>query len=167
MFIPSALDADIVLTNLNPSHGVENRAGLTTNDLFGKRRTRMAKVEWSAGIDHVSGALSKPGKNPQHSCNKMLLGTHRTAATTNPNCNRLFLRKKVERSTLVTTNEVRQRSRFGAVSAAVAARSKDLSKMSADQMAFAAQKDQPNGKKTMLSFLWKLELEAYDAEHNG
>ena len=127
----------------------------------------MAKVEWSAGIDHVSGALSKPGKNPQHSCNKMLLGTHRTAATTNPNCNRLFLRKKVERSTLVTTNEVRQRSRFGAVSAAVAARSKDLSKMSADQMAFAAQKDQPNGKKTMLSFLWKLELEAYDAEHNG
>ena len=38
----------------------------------------MAKVEWSAGIDHVSGALSKPGKNGQHSCNKMLLGTHRT-----------------------------------------------------------------------------------------
>jgi hypothetical protein len=127
----------------------------------------MAKVEWSAGIDHVSGALSKPGKNPQHSCNKMLLGTHRTAATTNPNCNRLFLRKKVERSTPVTAKEVKQRSRFGAVASAVAARAVDLSKMSADQMAFAAQKDQPDGKKTMLSFLWKLELEAYDQEHNG
>ena len=38
----------------------------------------MAKVEWSAGIDSVSGALSKPGTNPQHSCAKMLLGTHRT-----------------------------------------------------------------------------------------
>ena len=25
----------------------------------------MAKVEWSAGIDSVSGALSKPGKNGQ------------------------------------------------------------------------------------------------------
>ena len=33
----------------------------------------MAKVEWSAGIDSVSGALSKPGKNGQHSCAKMLL----------------------------------------------------------------------------------------------
>ena len=130
-------------------------------------RTRMAKVEWSAGIDHVSGALSKPGKNPQHSCNKMLLGTHRTAATTNPNCNRLFLRKKVERSTPVTTNEVRQRNRFSAVAAAVAARSKDLMKISADQAAFAAQKDQPGGVKTMKAYLWKLEKEAYDAEHNG
>ena len=127
----------------------------------------MAKVEWSAGIDHVSGALSKPGKNPQHSCNKMLLGTHRTAATTNPNCNRLFLRKKVKRSTPVTTNETRIRNRFSAVAAAVAARAKDLMKNSADQAAFAAQKDQPDGKKTMLSFLWKLELEAYDQEHQG
>ncbi len=36
----------------------------------------MAKVQWSTGIDHVSGALSKPGKNPQHSCTQMLLGTH-------------------------------------------------------------------------------------------
>ena len=33
----------------------------------------MAKVEWSAGIDHVSGALSKPSKSGQHSCTKMLL----------------------------------------------------------------------------------------------
>ncbi len=44
----------------------------------------MAKVQWTTGIDHVSGALSKPGKNPQHSCTQMLLGTHRTAETTNP-----------------------------------------------------------------------------------
>ena len=32
----------------------------------------MAKVTWSAGIDNVSGALAKPGSNPQHSCEKML-----------------------------------------------------------------------------------------------
>ena len=51
----------------------------------------MAHVEWSAGIDSVSGALSKPGKNGQHSCAKMLLGTHRVAATENPNCNRVYL----------------------------------------------------------------------------
>ena len=54
----------------------------------------MAHVEWSAGIDSVSGALAKPGSNPQHSCEKMLLGTHRVAPTENPNCNRLYLRKK-------------------------------------------------------------------------
>ena len=50
----------------------------------------MAKVEWSAGIDSVSGALSKPGKNGQHSCEKMLLGTHRVAATESNDCNRVY-----------------------------------------------------------------------------
>ena len=127
----------------------------------------MAKVEWSAGIDHVSGALSKPGKNGRHSCSKMLLGTHRVAATTNPNCNRLYLRKKVERSTPVTADEVARRNRFGAISTAVNARLKDLSKISADQQAFLAQKNEPNGKKTMLSYLWSLEKVAYDQAHNG
>ena len=125
----------------------------------------MAKVEWSAGIDSVSGALAKPGKNPQHSCSKMLLGTHRTAATENPNCNRLYMRKKVQRSTPVTTDELRVRNRFSAIASAVAVRAKDLSKMSADQAAFAAQKDASDGKRTMKAYLWKLEKEAYDAEH--
>ena len=57
--------------------------------------------------------------------------------------------------------------RFASIAAAVSARSKDLMKISADQAAFAAQKDAPNGKKTMRAFLWKLEKEAYDAEHQG
>ena len=127
----------------------------------------MAKVEWSAGIDHVSGALSKPGKNGRHSCSKMLLGTHRIAATTNPNCNRLYLRKKVERSTPVTADEVARRNRFGAISASVNARLKDLSKISADQTAFLAQKNEPGGKPTMLSYIWSLEMAAYDQAHNG
>ena len=127
----------------------------------------MAKVEWSAGIDHVSGALSKPGKNGRHSCSKMLLGTHRIAATTNPNCNRLYLRKKVERSTPVTADEVARRNRFGAISASVNARLKDLSKISADQQAFLTQKNEPGGKPTMLSYIWSLEMAAYDQAHNG
>ena len=103
----------------------------------------MAKVNWSAGIDSVSGALSKPSKNGQHSCNKMLLGTHRVAATTNPDCNRLYLRKKVERSTSPTAGEYAARDRFTVDSRAVAARAKDLMKISSDQAAFLAQKDQP------------------------
>ena len=55
----------------------------------------MASVTYSAGIDHVSGALSKPGKSGQHSCEKMLLATHRTAATTSNKCNRIYLRTPV------------------------------------------------------------------------
>ena len=125
----------------------------------------MAKVEWSAGIDSVSGALAKPGKNPQHSCAKMLLGTHRTAATTNPNCNRLFLRKKVQRSTPLGQDEVAARIRFTAVTQAVALRRKDLSKITADQEAFIAQKNTADGCKTMKKYLWQVEGEIYDQNH--
>ena len=127
----------------------------------------MAKVEWSAGIDSVSGALSKPGKNTQHSCNKMLLGTHRVAATTNPNCNRLYLRKKVERSTSPSADEMAARERFAAVAAAVATRAKDVSKITADQEAFKAQKDTPGGRKTLKAWYWMVELAAYDQAHQG
>lgn len=126
----------------------------------------MAKVEWSAGIDSVSGALSKPGSNPQHSCNKMLLGTHRVAATENPNCNRLFLRKKVKRSTPLTSNELDARARFSAVAAAVKARKSDLSQITNDQIAFAAQKDTAGGKKTMKAYLWKVCGDEYDQSHS-
>jgi hypothetical protein len=125
----------------------------------------MAKVEWSAGIDSVSGALSKPGKNGQHSCAKMLLGTHRVAETTSSDCNRVYLRKKVKRSTPVTTKEMRIRVRFAAVAAAVAARKDSLEYASSDQAAFLAQKDSANGKKTMKSYLWKVCGDQYDAEH--
>ena len=125
----------------------------------------MAKVEWSAGINHVSGALSKPGANPQHSCEKMLLATHRTAATESSDCNRIYLRRKVQRATAVTSDERWARTRFTAVQAAVMSRRKDLSKIAADQEAFKAQKDTAGGKKTMYAFLWKLEGEAYDQAH--
>ena len=125
----------------------------------------MAKVEWSAGIDSVSGALSKPGKNGQHSCAKMLLGTHRVAATENPNCNRIYMRKKVERSTAPSTRELYARVRFASIAAAVSDRSKDLSKITNDQQAFIAQKDLAGGKKTLKAWYWMVEGQAYDAEH--
>ena len=127
----------------------------------------MAKVEWSAGIDHVSGALSKPGKNGQHSCAKMLLGTHRKAATTSSDCNRLYLRKKVERSTSPGANELRARARFGAVATAVKARSKNLSLMTSDQQAFLAQKDLADGKKTLKAYYWFVCGTEYDQEHGN
>ena len=125
----------------------------------------MAKVNWSAGIDSVSGALSKPGNNPQHSCEKMLLGTHRTAATTNPDCNRLYIRRKVKRSTAPGQDEMMARLRFSAVGKAVALRAKNLSTISSDQAAFLAQKDSAEGKKTFKAYLWMVCGDAYDAEH--
>ena len=95
----------------------------------------------------------------------MLLGTHRTAATTSKDCNRLYMRKKVQRSTLPTSNELDARERFTAVAQAVTARRKDLTKITTDQIAFKAQKDTPGGCRTMTKYLWKVEGDAYDAEH--
>jgi len=125
----------------------------------------MAKVVWSAGIDHVSGALSKPGKKGQHSCAKMLLATHRTAATESKDCNRIYLREKVTRSTPISDDERLLRLRFKTVSQAVALRAKNLSTITADQAAFVAQKDTPGGKKTFKAYLWAVCGDAYDAEH--
>ena len=127
----------------------------------------MAKVTYSAGIDSVSGALSKPSKSGQHSCSKMLLATHRVAATQSNACNRLYLRNKVERSTPLTSNELDARARFSAVAAAVKARKSDLNKITTDQINFAAQKDQAGGKKTMKAYLWKVCGDEYDAQHQG
>ena len=127
----------------------------------------MAKVEWSTGIDSVSGALSKPSKSGQHSCTKMLLGTHRVAATESSDCNRVYMRKKTKRSTAVTQNELQVRSRFTSVSAAVRARAKNLSTLTADQEAFEAQKNLADGKTTFKAYLWKVCGDAYDQAHNG
>ena len=127
----------------------------------------MAKVTYSAGIDSVSGALSKPSKSGQHSCSKMLLATHRVAATQSNSCNRLYLRTKVDRSTPLTSKELDVRARFTAVAAAVKARKEDLSQITQDQINFASQKDQAGGKKTMKAYLWKICGEKYDAEHAG
>ena len=125
----------------------------------------MAKVEWSAGIDSVSGALSKPGKNGQHSCSKMLLGTHRVAPTESQDCNRIYLRKKTVRATALSTKEIAARTRFATVKAAVADRAINLTTIGADQQAFEAQKNTAGGKKTFNAYLWKVCGQAYDQEH--
>ena len=127
----------------------------------------MAKVVWSAGIDSVSGALAKPTKSGHHNCEKMLLGTHRVAATTSDTCNRVYIRRKVERSTEPSAKELRIRSRFTEVGAAVRQRAKDLMQINADQAAFLAQRDTAGGKKTMKAYLWKVCGDAYDEQHGA
>ena len=127
----------------------------------------MGKVTYSPGIQFVQGSLAKPKKVDGHNHGEYLIGTHRTAATTNPNCTRIYIRKGnvYERSTPVTSNERWARQRFQTVAAAVVARMSDLMQINTDQAAFMAQKDAANGKPTMKSYLWSLEIATYDQAH--
>ncbi len=118
----------------------------------------MAKVTYSPGIDHMSGALAKPSKSGQHSCTKMLLATHRVAPTTSKSCNRIYLREVVKRTTEPSEDEQLIRNKFAAVSKAVALRMKDLTKLPQDQAAFKAQSTYT----TFRQYLWALESEAYE-----
>ena len=128
----------------------------------------MAKFTAAPLFETVSGALNKINKKSPHAADqKMVLTTHRKAATTSPDCQRVYLRglSSVTRNTPVTANETWARGRFVAVAAAVKARKEDLSKITSDNEAFLAQKDQPYGKKTMRSYLWKICGDAWDEQH--
>ena len=128
----------------------------------------MAKAEYADAIKTVSGALTKINKKSPHASDqKMVLATHRVAETTSNSCSRIYLRglSSVTRSTPVKPEELVARTRFAAVARAVANRKNDISKITADQQAYAAQKNQPGGYKTMRSYLWSLELAAYDQAH--
>ena len=130
----------------------------------------MAKAKvGAAGIEYIQGAMKRPKKVDGHNHGNYLVMTHRTAATTNPNCQRIYTfdADRYTRTTPVTQDERARRLRFATVAAAVATRAKDLNKVTQDQAAFIAQKDQPGGKKTMKSYLWSLELAAYDENHQG
>ena len=120
-----------------------------------------------AGIETISGAMKRPKKLQGHNHGNYLVATHRTAESTNPNCQRVysFDADRYNRTTALTAKEQAQREKFGSIAAAVTARRKDLSKIAADTEAFLAQRE--TGKKTMRSYLWSLEKQAYEASHNG
>jgi hypothetical protein len=128
----------------------------------------MGKVKYATGIDYVKGSLAKPKVRDNHSCGSYLIGTHREAATQNSDCTRLYVRDAdtYKRTTPLSADETAARNRFIEVQAAVRTRARDLSKVSADQAAFLAQKDTAGGKKTMRAFLWKLEGDLYDQSHS-
>ena len=107
----------------------------------------------------VSGALNKINKKSPHAADqKMVLATHRKAATQSKDCSHVYLRSlsSITRTTPLKQKEVAIRQRFQAVRAMVAARKEDLSKVTQDQIDFLAQKDLANGKKTMNAYLWKV-----------
>ena len=129
----------------------------------------MAKAKvGAAGIEYIQGALKRPKKQDGHNHGNYLVATHRTAATTNPNCQRLYTfdADRYKRTTPVTTREVNARNKFRAVAAMVLERKEDLTKVTTDQAAFLAQKDSANGKKTMKAYLWYICGQEYD-QQNG
>lgn len=129
----------------------------------------MAQVKWAEGIEFVSGLLTKRPKagTPHSEHSNALLATHRVAATTNPVCTRLYMVGPYSRSTQPSAKELDARARFTAVRAAVKTRKADLMAITQDQINFKAQKDSPDGKRTMKAYLWKVCGDEYDAQHNG
>ena len=130
----------------------------------------MAVVEYADAIKTVSGALTKINKKSPHAKDqKMVLATHRKAASSNPNCTRLYLRglQSITRSTDPSAKELLIRARFNAVSKAVALRRKDLMQINQDNTAFLAQRDTAGGCKTLTKYLWKVCGDEYDAEHGA
>lgn len=125
----------------------------------------MAKVAWQAGIDYVSGALCKCGKKAPHKHGRMLLATHRRAATTSDSCNRIYLRDESNFTKSNSTNSVWARERFEGIAALVDYRRKDLSRLTQDQINFLAQRNNPGGKKTMKSYYWYICGLEWDSEH--
>ena len=76
----------------------------------------MAKASYAPMFQTVSGALNKINKKSPHAADqKMVLTTHRTAPTTNPDCSRVYLRglSAVTRTTPPTTDEMWVRNQIG------------------------------------------------------
>ena len=129
----------------------------------------MGKVKYATGIDYVQGSLAKPKVKEGHTCGTYLIGTHRTAATTNPNCTSLYVREAdtYKRTSQPSSKELAARARFTAVSAAIKTRKADLMKVTEDEAAFMAQKNLPGGKKTLKAYYWMVCGNEYDQEHGN
>ena len=129
----------------------------------------MGKVKYATGIDYVQGSLAKPKVKEGHTCGTYLIGTHRTAATTNPNCTSLYVREAdtYKRTSQPSSKELAARARFTAVSAAIKARKADLMHVTEDEAAFMAQKNLPGGKKTLKAWYWMVCGNEYDQEHGN
>ena len=126
----------------------------------------MAVVTYSPGIDYVQGSLVKAKKKDGHRCGEYLIGTHRTAPTTNPNCTRIYIRKGDtydQSNRVLSQKETSTRAMFAAVSAMVATRRKSLEHIASDKAAFDAQKDLAEGKKTMKAYLWAVCKAQYES----
>ena len=84
-----------------------------------------------AGIETISGALKRPKKQDGHNHGNYLVATHRTSATTNPNCQRLYAfdPDRYKRTSPLSQREFENRAKFMVVSGMIKARKADLMKI--------------------------------------
>ena len=115
-------------------------------------RTLRGKVVFEDPVHHISGKISKKYRTCYN--HKRINGLNFTSV-------------HGERSTPASTNELAQRAKFKVVRLAARSRAMDLMHLTDDQIAFAAQRNEPNGKKTMLAWYWKVCGDEYDETHNG
>ena len=128
----------------------------------------MAKATVGAGgIEYIQGALKKPKKQDGHNHGNYVIMTHRTAATTNPDCQRIYVKDpdSYKRNSPLSQREIQIRNRFTAVSQIIKARKADLSKLTTDQANFRLQKNDPDGAKTMKAYYWKICGAEWDQQH--
>ena len=129
----------------------------------------MAKATGGAGgIEHSQGALKKTKKQDGHNPGNYVIMTHRTAATTNPDCQRIYVKDpdSYKRNSPLSQREIQIRNRFTAVSQMIKARKADLSKLTTDQQNFRLQKNDPDGAKTMKAYYWKICGAEWDQQHS-
>ena len=121
-----------------------------------------------AGIETISGALKRPKKQDGHNHGNYLVATHRTSATTNPNCQRLYAfdPDRYKRTSPLSQREHENRAKFMVVAGMIKARKADLMQITTDQQNFLAQKNDPDGAKTMTQYYWRICGAEYDEQHS-
>ena len=130
----------------------------------------MAKAKvGAAGIEYIQGALKRPKKQNGHNHGNYLVMTHRSAETTNPNCQRIysFDGDRYDRKTPLSENEMVAHTLFRQRAAWVKQRSKSLQHLASDQQAYLAQRDLPNGLKSLKAYYWSLAKAEITAESIG
>lgn len=123
----------------------------------------MASIFLAPGIESASGAFTKINKHSQHVNDQtMFLATHRVAGTCSLKCQRAYFRKIYQLAwnsgqSFATPEVLQRRLDFATAATEVAARKKDLSKVTPDTTQFLAIRSEvlaKGGRITMKSFLW-------------
>lgn len=127
----------------------------------------MAKILYAAGIDVVSGALTKVSKGQHAMDSNMFLSTHRTKPSSSKACSRAYYRKVNNLPWAYaqpSTDVLSQREAFAINAGKVRARKLDLTAIALDVQNFQAIRAsvQSSGYAiSMTSYLWSL-LKKFD-----
>ncbi len=110
----------------------------------------MGVIKFLDPVDYISGKIGKKTRTIYY---------YRALS------DRRYTSLRSKRTTPLTENEQWARNRFAEVAAAIKARKRDLTKLTTDQQNFLAQRNAPNGKKTMQAYYWLICGQEWDEEN--